>query len=208
MKKILSHRVKKKFRKKYEKPIAESAKISLEVWGGSSCCGGSCLSSSTKILTPFGQTSVRNLKKGDLVLTRGEDGSKIIAPILKTSKVFVSTAHHIVRLVLLDGRKLFVSPDHPAAGRRNVCQLEKGQQYDNSIIVKVELIPYKRRYTYDILPAGKTGYYWANNILMASTLKNQVSEDKKLHRLKSLHFLFHLAKKESLRHTLGQDVTI
>jgi hypothetical protein len=31
-------------------------------------------------------------------------------------------------------------------------------------------IPYTGEYTYDILPAGETGIYWANGIPLKSTL--------------------------------------
>ncbi len=45
-----------------------------------------------------------------------------------------------------------------------------GQQVDDAAIVSAEHVPYKGGFTYDILPAGETGFYWANGILIGSTL--------------------------------------
>jgi hypothetical protein len=36
--------------------------------------------------------------------------------------------------------------------------------------VSVERAAYGQPATYDVLPAGDTGFYWANGILLASTL--------------------------------------
>lgn len=34
-----------------------------------------------------------------------------------------------------------------------------------------ELVSYSNGYTYDVLPSGDTGLYWANGILIGSTLR-------------------------------------
>jgi hypothetical protein len=37
----------------------------------------------------------------------------------------------------------------------------------------VELFPYDHPATYDLLPSGATGFYWADGILIGSTLANK-----------------------------------
>ena len=77
----------------------------------------------------------------------------------------------MVHLILSDGRELWVSPSHPTADGRTVGELEGNGTYDRSLVKGTELIPYQEYKTYDLLPAGNTGFYWANGILLASTLR-------------------------------------
>jgi hypothetical protein len=79
--------------------------------------------------------------------------------------------HRMVHLVLADGRELLVSPGHRTADGRQAGNLSVGDQLDGSTITAWELVPYAGGRTYDLLPAGATGLYWANEILMASTLR-------------------------------------
>jgi hypothetical protein len=44
---------------------------------------------------------------------------------------------------------------------------------DGSRIASVERVAYSGGATYDILPAGATGAYWANGVLLGSTLRAQ-----------------------------------
>jgi hypothetical protein len=46
-----------------------------------------------------------------------------------------------------------------------------GVTLDGARITGFEGLAYKGVETYDLLPSGDTGYYWANGILMGSTLK-------------------------------------
>jgi hypothetical protein len=48
--------------------------------------------------------------------------------------------------------------------------LAVGDELDGSRVTFWELIAYGGARTYDLLPAGKTGMYWANEILLSSTL--------------------------------------
>ena len=41
---------------------------------------------------------------------------------------------------------------------------------DGARVILIERLPYKGTATYDLLPSGDTGFYWANGILMGSTL--------------------------------------
>jgi hypothetical protein len=45
-----------------------------------------------------------------------------------------------------------------------------GDSLDGGIILSAERARYTGSATYDLLPAGETGFYWANGILIASTL--------------------------------------
>ena len=76
----------------------------------------------------------------------------------------------MVHLVLADGRELLVSPGHRTADGRPIGTLERGDSLDGSTITRWDLIPYVGEWTYDLLPAGATGRYWANGILLSSTL--------------------------------------
>lgn len=129
-----------------------------------------CLSSSSRIDMPNGAINITQLKIGNIVWTQNVRGKKIIAPILKISKVPVRN-HQVVHLVLTDGRFLDVSASHPTANGNIVGDLKAGDQYDGSVVQSVGVKSYAGSATYDLLPAGDTGYYWANGILMGSTLK-------------------------------------
>jgi len=74
-------------------------------------------------------------------------------------------------LVLADGRELWGSPGHPLADGRPVGQLRPGNLLDGVKILSTSRVLYGQPATYDLLPAGPTGMYWANGILMSSTLK-------------------------------------
>jgi hypothetical protein len=76
----------------------------------------------------------------------------------------------MVHLVLADGRELLVSPGHRTADGRQLGLLAAGDALDGSTIVLWELVTYAGGRTYDLLPAGTTGTYWANGILLSSTL--------------------------------------
>ena len=128
-----------------------------------------CLSSNTLISTPNGEINVKNLKEGLLVWTQDENGNKVSAPIVQLRKLPVSQ-HQVVHLVLTDGREVWVSPSHPDVNGSNIGDIQVGDDYDNSVVVKADLVDYQYSHTYDLLPAGATGHYWANDVLMGSTL--------------------------------------
>lgn len=131
-----------------------------------------CLASNTKITTPTGEKLVSQLQIGDLVWTLDKDGKKITQPVIQTSKINVPSTHKVSHLVLLDGREAWISPGHPTSDGRIVGDLKAGDSYDGSTIKQNNLVSYWDSATYDILPAGSTGNYWANGILVGSTLKN------------------------------------
>jgi|SRR5437867_8452901 len=130
-----------------------------------------CLSENTVIDTPNGAVSVKVLRVGMPILTQDASGHKQTAIILKTGRTLVPPDHKMVHLILADKRELYVSSNHPTADGRLFGELLVGDTLDGSKIKSIEVVPYNGTYTYDILPSGKTGFYWANGILAGSTLK-------------------------------------
>ena len=133
-------------------------------------CPFICLSGSTLISTPDGAVPVRDLRVGMSIWTADENGVRRAATILKTSRVAVGTDHQMVRLKLEDGRELLASPGHPVADGRTLGSLREGDTVDGVRVLSVDLVPYGEGYTYDVLPSGGTGHYWADGILLGSTL--------------------------------------
>jgi len=130
-----------------------------------------CLSGNTLIDTPQGQVNIKELRSGMSVFTSDKLGNKQPAIILKVGKTEVPSTHMMAHVILDDGRELFASPAHPTADGRTIGDLKSGDVLDHSLVKIVELVPYDQKYTYDILPSGETGFYWANGILVGSTLK-------------------------------------
>lgn len=130
-----------------------------------------CLSENTTIKTPNGPINVKELKVGMTVFTQDSFDQKQTAIILKTGRTLVPQDHKMVHVVLADKRELYVSPNHPTSDGRLFGELLAGDILDGSKIKSTEQVPYNGTYTYDILPSGPTGFYWANGILVKSTLK-------------------------------------
>lgn len=133
----------------------------------------SCLPAGTMIDTPIGLVSVENLQVGDRVWTLSDTGNKIQATILRVSKVPVPAGHPFITISLADGREVAASPGHPTADGRTFGDIRTGDLLDGARVTKVEIVPSNQPYTYDLLPAGSTGFYWANGVLIGSTLKNR-----------------------------------
>ena len=76
-----------------------------------------------------------------------------------------------MRVVLADGRMLSASAGHPLPDGRLLGSLALGERLDGAEVSSIERLPYSGPATYDLLPAGPTGWYWANGILLASTLR-------------------------------------
>ncbi|HSP09823.1 MAG TPA: hypothetical protein VLU92_09545 [Candidatus Dormibacteraeota bacterium] len=129
-----------------------------------------CLDAGTMIATPGGAVAVTEIKPGLEVWSETAAGVRIAAPVVEIGSMAVPSGHLMVHLRLADGRELMVSPGHPTADGRRAGALRAGDELDGSTITLWELVPYTADRTYDILPAGGTGEYWANGILMGSTL--------------------------------------
>jgi hypothetical protein len=137
-----------------------------------------CLDGNTRIDTPTGPIAVKNLYKGMSVWTIDASGSRTYALILESVRIPVSPGYRIVHIVLDDGRELFVSPGHPTADGRKLGDLSSGDILDGASVVIADQIPYEGTATYDILPSGDTGFYWANGILIRSTLTTSLQDSK------------------------------
>ncbi|MCI0533474.1 Hint domain-containing protein [bacterium] len=129
-----------------------------------------CLSEGTLIDTPDGLHPVEDLKKGDAVWTADSFGVRIPAIIIEKGETLAPRGHFMIRLVLEGGRELLVSPGHPTADGRRIADLKQGDIYDHSRIIGAERVSYEGDRTYDILSSGETGFYFANGILIGSTL--------------------------------------
>lgn len=129
-----------------------------------------CLAAGTLIDTPSGLISVENLRLGRLVWTVDAAGKRVAQPLVRIGKTVLPASHQFIHLVLDDGRQLWVSPGHPTVDGRRAGQLQTGDPLDGSAIHSAELLYYPSNATFDLLPAGDTGFYWANGILFASSL--------------------------------------
>jgi len=131
-----------------------------------------CLAASTLIATPTGDVVVTKLAPGMLVWTQAEDGRRIAMPVLEAGSTAVPPTHQMVHLRLADGRELLASPGHRTSDGRQLGALRAGDLVDGARVTSWTLEPYSGDRTYDVLPAGPTGTYWANGILLASTLSH------------------------------------
>lgn len=130
-----------------------------------------CLASNTMIATPQGEVNVTNIKVGMQVWSVNKQEEKIRSTVMKIGNTLVPSNHKVVHLILSDGRNLWVSPNHPTITGTVVGNLKIGNEYDNAKITQTTLVPYWDTRTYDVLPDSETGFYYANGILMGSTLK-------------------------------------
>jgi hypothetical protein len=129
-----------------------------------------CLAAGTLIDTPRGPVAVENLRVGDSVWTMNGSGARVTGNILRTSRVLVPANHQVVHVTLSDGRELWASPGHPTPDGKVLGDLKLNDLFDRARVIKVERLRYAGTATYDLLPSGDTGFYWANGILMGSTL--------------------------------------
>lgn len=129
-----------------------------------------CLAAGILIDTPRGAIRVEALQVGDSVWTANEAGERVQAVISRTGHVRVPAGHEMVHVQVDDGRELWASAGHPTTDGRIFADLKVGDTLDGERVVAVEYVQYDGTTTFDILPSGDTGYYWANGILVGSTL--------------------------------------
>ena len=130
-----------------------------------------CLVKGTLIDTPQGQIPVEQLSKGMIVWTMDDSGNRIAKEIVATASTIVPASFQVIRIELSDGRTVTASPGHPTAEGKAIADYQAGDELDGAWIIAVDYITYEGGMTYDILPDGTTGFYWANGILLGSTLK-------------------------------------
>jgi hypothetical protein len=130
-----------------------------------------CLEPGTRIATPGGDVPVSLIRPGDRVWTADSLGNRVAAPVEQITSRATPGPHLMLRLALSDGRVLVAAGAHPAADGTFLRQLRVGSPYDGATIAAVDWVQSTAAMTFDLLPAGPTGTYWANEILVGSTLK-------------------------------------
>jgi hypothetical protein len=129
-----------------------------------------CLAKGTLIDTPRGPVAVEAMRAGMPVWTAAVDGERVEGVVLNVANAFAPPGHRVVHLKLADGRELLASPGHPTIDGRTLADLLPGDLLDGSRLTHIEQTLYGDAATYDLLPSGPTGFYWANGILIASML--------------------------------------
>ena len=129
-----------------------------------------CLGKNTLIDTPTGAIPVEEMRQGTAIWTMNNLGERVSTIVVDIAKTPVPSTHKVVHLILEDGREVFVSPGHPVGDGRTVGELAVGDVISGGRVVSAEKVWYRLGFTYDILPSGETGLYWANGILLESTL--------------------------------------
>ncbi len=130
-----------------------------------------CLSGETRITTPHGEKFVKDIIEGDIVLSVDEKGKSVFVPVRISAHTEAPFDHRVVDLKLVDGRELIASPGHAIDDGRELGILKAGDTIHGVRIISATLQKYAEQYTYDILPASDTGMYFANGILLRSTLR-------------------------------------
>ncbi len=133
-----------------------------------------CLVRGTTIDTPGGPVTVEQLREGMVVWTLDDSGKRIAAPVLETVVTPVPPLFRVVRVRLNDGRAVTASPGHPTAEGKALSDYRVGDILDGALVVEAEYMAYDSGMTYDLLPAGTTGTYFANGVLLRSTLMTRV----------------------------------
>jgi hypothetical protein len=128
-----------------------------------------CLDARTTIATPDGPRRVDELRVGDAVWTADSGGRRLLASVVQVGFTPVPPSHRLVELVLSDGRSVHASPGHSLADGRTIGELSAGDMVDGARVMSAGLVGSGPR-TWDVLPSGPTGTYWADGILLKSTL--------------------------------------
>ncbi len=129
-----------------------------------------CLSGDALIATADGPVRVRDLAEGALVWSLDAEGNRVLVPVVEVGSVPIPSWHEFVRLQLVDGREVVASAGHPTADGRRLGELEVGDELDGGRVLSVSTVPAHGSATYDLLPASPTGVYWANGVMLGSTL--------------------------------------
>ena len=129
-----------------------------------------CLARGTLIATPEGWRAVENLRPGMPVWTSERSGRRVAGFVVEVGSTPVPVTHLVIHLVLSDGRTVDASPGHPLPDGRRLSDLRPGDVVDGAFVGSATLVSYDGAATFDLLPSGPTGTYWANGIRLASTL--------------------------------------
>ena len=126
-----------------------------------------CLARSVVIATPRGPVSVTRIHDGMIVWSTDRHGHRIRATVLRTRHRRASG--ELLRITLADGHSVAVSPGHPTANGEAVGSLGVGDRLAGSSITSIAWVSYDG-VTYDLLPSGSTHTYFADGVLLGTTL--------------------------------------
>ena len=127
-----------------------------------------CANPNTPIDTPNGSRKISELNLGDLIYSVDHD--QVVAVPIIDIKRRPALGHVVPQIALSNGQILQISDQHPTADGRIFGELHEGDSLGGLRIVSVERVTYEQPYTYDILPASDTGYYFAGGAMIGSTL--------------------------------------
>lgn len=133
-------------------------------------CQLRCLPESAQIATPTGDRPITSLAVGDEVWSRDAAGERIVVRIARLQSLPVTEPHTIIELTLADGRVVRASEAHPDGNGATLGALTVGARLDSSTVRAISRVPYDGTRTWDLLPDGPTGTYWADGVLLGSTL--------------------------------------
>lgn len=130
-----------------------------------------CLPGATRLATPNGDVAVSALRVGDPIWTLDAARQRIAGRVLYAGSTPISGPHHAVRVTLADGRVVEASPGHPTLSGRTLSTLRPGDALSNSTVVRAQNVPFGGTRTYDVLPSGPTGAYWADGVVLRSSFR-------------------------------------
>jgi hypothetical protein len=134
-----------------------------------------CLAKGTLIDTPDGPLPVEQIHQGMSVWTPDSTNRRVAAGVVEITITPVPPSFSVERIVLNDGRNVTASPGHPSAEGRALGDYRVGDILDGALVITVEYVACDGGSTYDLLPDGSMGLYWANGILLKSTLVSRLS---------------------------------
>lgn len=130
-----------------------------------------CLPPEAAIAAPGGPILAANVRVGDVVWSLSAAGDRVASTVLFARSLAAPASHTMVRVRLADGRSMRASGAHPTSDGRALDTLREGDVVDGASVVGVETLRYEHARTFDLLPASDTGTYWADGILVASTIR-------------------------------------
>jgi hypothetical protein len=112
---------------------------------------------------------VSALRVGDPIWTLDATRRRIAGRVLHTDSTPISGTHQVVQVTLADGRVVRASPGHPTLNGRALRAVKPGEALSGSVVTRSERLPFRGARTFDVLPSGPTGAYWADGVALRSS---------------------------------------